>query len=198
MKGAAVRCSIKIFRLTWDFYNYTTTVHEDDHTIKMLKFTVYLFQLPVCSEATVGEPEILQLASSSYRTRFPNFRPSRVFSSSKVKVGQSSHFRDSRAFFTVPTETRACKLGCLLWSLQQVCDFLVCAMHWPFLTSTQGWSCSSSLPPGLCRCKGSRAACQPSLSCHWQALVEAVLFTNTYGHQKLRPNRVSDKTKKKK
>lgn len=49
MKGAAVCCRIKTFRLTWDFYNYTTTVHAD-------VYTIYTSPLPVGVEATAGEP----------------------------------------------------------------------------------------------------------------------------------------------
>lgn len=73
MKRAAVCCCIKIFRLTWDFY--ITTVHTDVYTVKTLTFTIYTSQLPVWVEATAGEPETLQVASSSDRTRFPNSSP---------------------------------------------------------------------------------------------------------------------------
>lgn len=85
MKGAAVCCCIKIFRLTQDFYNYTTMAHADVYAIKTLTFTIYTSQLPVWVEATAGEPETLQSASNSDRTRFPN---SSLVIHLKVKNGE--------------------------------------------------------------------------------------------------------------
>jgi hypothetical protein len=54
----------------WDFHNYTTTAHADVYAVKTLKFTIYMSQVPICLQATVVEPESLQINPSSSRTRF--------------------------------------------------------------------------------------------------------------------------------